>query len=249
MNPIIKGTNLMSAKFKIQISDPCIEKWASMQQQADGRFCSSCQKSVVDFTQFSDVDLQNWFASNKSTACGRFNPEQLDRLIMTKPVLNLRRFKPALFTASLLAFLVMSKIGDASSRAAAPFIQLDNNKTHIVNAEEKSSDGDVFVLRGKLVDGTDDSPIIGALVKVKNSKITATTGENGVYELRLNKAQFKDKVFLEIRYIGYESKEVKLNLNKTNTLIKMKMDSSILGGFGLVKEPTLMRKFFSIFRA
>jgi hypothetical protein len=56
---------------------------------ADKRFCSSCQKSVHDFSSYSDEQLIEFFSKKKqsSTICGRVRTEQLDRaLVFTKPV-------------------------------------------------------------------------------------------------------------------------------------------------------------------
>jgi hypothetical protein len=103
----------MPSKFKIQISNPRQEAWAVMQTDANGKFCGSCQKSVVDSTHFSDRDLYDWFIKKQGKSCGRLKPEQLDRLINVKENYALNRFKPSLIVASLLAFLSFPKFGDA----------------------------------------------------------------------------------------------------------------------------------------
>jgi hypothetical protein len=41
-----------------------------------GKFCSTCSKTVHDFTNFSDAELINNFESNKNI-CGRFREDQL----------------------------------------------------------------------------------------------------------------------------------------------------------------------------
>jgi hypothetical protein len=61
----------MPSKFKIQISNPCHEEWEGMQSLADGKFCHSCQKSVIDFTYFTDSELKRWFNENRGNSCGR----------------------------------------------------------------------------------------------------------------------------------------------------------------------------------
>ncbi|MBS1781275.1 MAG: hypothetical protein JST70_18255 [Bacteroidetes bacterium] len=45
-----------------------------------GRFCNSCQKTVIDFTGFTDAQLHAFFSSSKcSNVCGRFYDDQLSR--------------------------------------------------------------------------------------------------------------------------------------------------------------------------
>jgi len=54
----------MPSKFKIQISNPCHEEWAGMEADSNRKFCTSCQKSVTDFTHFTDAELKQWFNQN-----------------------------------------------------------------------------------------------------------------------------------------------------------------------------------------
>jgi hypothetical protein len=64
--------------MKIYIPEPCHENWSAMTPNEKGRFCGSCQKTVVDFTNFTTYDIQNYFAKHYGQkVCGRFNNEQL----------------------------------------------------------------------------------------------------------------------------------------------------------------------------
>ncbi|MFD2932953.1 hypothetical protein [Spirosoma flavum] len=63
----------------IQIPQPCHERWADMQPTEQGRFCASCQKTVVDYTLLSDQELVRLLRKASETSCGRFRNEQLDR--------------------------------------------------------------------------------------------------------------------------------------------------------------------------
>jgi len=46
-----------------------------------GRFCDHCQKTVIDFTTWSDGALYSFFSKNNGHICGRFLGSQLDRPI------------------------------------------------------------------------------------------------------------------------------------------------------------------------
>ena len=39
------------------IPSPCTESWDCMTSTKEGRFCQSCEKTVVDFTRMSDAEL------------------------------------------------------------------------------------------------------------------------------------------------------------------------------------------------
>jgi len=66
-------------KIILSIHEPCHQDWDAMTETAKGRFCSSCSKTVVDFTLLSDAQLVNYFLehANEKT-CGRLLTDQLD---------------------------------------------------------------------------------------------------------------------------------------------------------------------------
>ncbi len=77
--------------MKIMIPQPCSKTWENMTPNEQGRFCDSCQKTVVDFTLFSTTDIQNYFSKHYGQkVCGRFKNEQLATINIEIPsaVLN-----------------------------------------------------------------------------------------------------------------------------------------------------------------
>lgn len=73
-----------------------------------GRFCVSCQKSVIDFSRMNDRELIAFFNRPAGSMCGRFLPAQLDRAIEAPPkkIPWTRYF----FAVALPAFLVSCKL-------------------------------------------------------------------------------------------------------------------------------------------
>jgi len=67
--------------MKISIPQPCHENWQQMTPNEQGRFCASCQKTVVDFTDWTDKAIFDFFTLQKGKTCGRFNRTQIDRVI------------------------------------------------------------------------------------------------------------------------------------------------------------------------
>ncbi|MES2478897.1 MAG: hypothetical protein V4561_07410 [Bacteroidota bacterium] len=66
--------------FVLNIPEPCHQNWDDMTPEKKGRFCGSCQKIVVDFTQMSDEQVKHYLldSRNKNT-CGRFLASQIGR--------------------------------------------------------------------------------------------------------------------------------------------------------------------------
>jgi hypothetical protein len=48
----------METKYKINISEPCLEDWDKMAPNDNGRFCESCSKNVVDFRNMLPDEIQ-----------------------------------------------------------------------------------------------------------------------------------------------------------------------------------------------
>lgn len=65
-------------KLQLTIPEPCHEDWNKMTPAEKGRFCSSCQKDVYDFTKSTDLQIIETYNKTNSI-CGRFLPSQLDR--------------------------------------------------------------------------------------------------------------------------------------------------------------------------
>ncbi|MGC4039291.1 MAG: hypothetical protein QM710_00425 [Flavobacterium sp.] len=64
---------------KIVIPNPCNENWNSMKPNEKGRFCMSCNKTVVDFTKMKNPEIQKYFVENSSEKiCGHFKFTQVE---------------------------------------------------------------------------------------------------------------------------------------------------------------------------
>ncbi|MEN2399659.1 hypothetical protein GKZ90_0007715 [Flavobacterium sp. MC2016-06] len=76
----------MDKNHKITIPKPCHEDWDKMNPKDNGRFCLSCTKTVIDFTQMLPEEIQHYFISNQNKSiCGRFKNTQLDEIIIQIP--------------------------------------------------------------------------------------------------------------------------------------------------------------------
>lgn len=105
----------MSKKLQLHIPTPCHENWDAMTPVEQGRFCGSCQKKVVDFSEMSDQQLVAFFKKpSTGSVCGRFMNDQLERDIALpkKRIPWLRYF----FTITIPAFLLSMKASAQADR-------------------------------------------------------------------------------------------------------------------------------------
>ena len=55
----------MKTNYSLAIPKPCHEDWSKMTPNAKGRFCKSCVKTVVDFTEMDVDEIQDYIHKNK----------------------------------------------------------------------------------------------------------------------------------------------------------------------------------------
>lgn len=98
----------MAKKIQLSIPKPCHESWDAMTPVEKGKFCGSCQKQVVDFSNMSDRQVAEFFKKpSTGSVCGRFMTDQLERDIEI-PKKRIPWFK-YFFQFALPAFLFSMK--------------------------------------------------------------------------------------------------------------------------------------------
>ena len=134
---------------KITIPKPCNENWNSMSPNKNGRFCNSCNKTVIDFTKMNNPEIQKYFIENSSQEriCGHFKLNQIEsgesiKYDKLRTRFNRIKIKPiktiALFSLSLV-FTLTSCIGKAAVDGEPRVINNDTlNESDINNKVEKN---------------------------------------------------------------------------------------------------------------
>ena len=84
----------MTAFFKLTIPKPCHNNWEEMLPNEKGRYCLDCSKTVIDFTNFTDEAIKEYFTINQQSTCGRFYKKQLDRITIRIPGYVLQKKLP-----------------------------------------------------------------------------------------------------------------------------------------------------------
>lgn len=63
------------------------------------------------------------------------------------------------------------------------------------------SQTDSVIIRGIVISGDTKSPLVGAVIKVENTSLGTISDSTGNFKLKI---LFTEKVYLEVRYIGYD---------------------------------------------
>lgn len=96
----------------IHIPNPCSEKWETMSPQEKGRFCSVCNKCVIDFTQKQPNEIRQMIDEKKDEEiCGRFYNHQLNTDNKSEKVrTQFFKYIPVHFQNSRIVLTVLSII-------------------------------------------------------------------------------------------------------------------------------------------
>lgn len=218
----------MANFLNIHVNNPCTEDWDNMNEQDYGRFCSTCSKTVIDFTSWSDEQLLNFFKDNTNHICGRFHTDQVDRNIPlpAKKYSFLKYF----FQISIPALLFGLKTGAQDIVNKKPAIHFCDKKSKPLTIEG-------------IVLNTEGIPIPAASVMIEGTNRGVAADSNGIFRIALG----SNDRSLQISSVGYETKlvsvtgsnmEVRLNtVTIENILIKSaytkrKYCTAVMGAIG-----------------
>ncbi|MEK7255396.1 MAG: carboxypeptidase-like regulatory domain-containing protein, partial [Bacteroidota bacterium] len=220
---------MKSKSIHLDIQSPCHESWQAMQPVSDGRFCQSCQKTVLDFSGMSDREVASFFQNHQGSACGKFRPDQLRRpLRMEQPArcgFGLRAL--SLLVPGLLAgSLVRGQTADTAEIKAKRAIVHQQVTLGMVVREtpEKTSQNQQWKLKGMVTDEVTGEPLIFANIQVKGTKYGTSTDLDGTFEISI----WTRPATLIVSYVGYETKEILVNGNEEKLTVSLKTDNQAM---------------------
>ncbi len=183
MHPLKKPT-AMQPSFKLQVQTPCHENWQAMTETEKGRFCKSCAKEVVDFTQMTDEELLRFFTNKKEgNTCGRLYQDQLERpLVSLAPARNRPKWS---WNIAAMLFVLLFKTHPSKAQAPAAAITQQvagNNDPLAPIGQPATGTQQTFTLTGSVKDNNGE-PVAGVSVSIIGKKMGTLTDTNGAYQL------------------------------------------------------------------
>lgn len=219
--------------IKITIPKPCHENWETMSPADKGRFCSACQKTVLDFTNAPDRLILQTLQS-QTNACGRFRPDQLNRDLISQ------KSKPKLWGGALATLLTLLSLGadEIQAQEKPRTDQTDARKNQHKMGETAAV---VAVSVSGMVQDRSGLPIPTASVTNLRTSQSTTTDFDGKFTI-----DAKPTDTLEISFLGYKSLKQALTATNPNQILTLKMHEEYLGGVIVtgkpVEQPNLIRR-------
>lgn len=161
-------------KKPFTIPAPCSEDWDKMKIGIDSRFCESCHKNVIDFTQKSREEIVEYLLTNyHKKVCGHIYPSQLDfnysEFVITINTISKKTKNTNLpfYLLSLGAMLLISNQTEAQT--TLPSTQQNISQTDSTKKCSKTiEDSEVYI--GKVAD-----------LQIRG-EVVVTTGEIALFD-------------------------------------------------------------------
>ena len=167
-----------------------------MTPTSEGRFCAHCQKNVIDFTNWSDTALYNFFSKNTERVCGTFTYEQLNHPINIPYQPHSRLYR---ITIALGLTLIFSQTPNLLAQNRPPKIE----QTPLLK-QAKPNNNQLGSLSGIVLDDKKE-PLPSAIVEVFQNGVLkggAATDVDGNYIVRPLEPGIYNILVL---YAGYDS--------------------------------------------
>lgn len=241
----------MPKQIYVHIPKPCHEKWEEMTPNAQGAFCHSCKKNVIDFTNKTENEIYHTLTQANGEVCGRLTRFQLQQPMRKTEVnngfLNWRAMAAAL--AALFSFSKPAMAGDTepapktATVAKADTVEMLHVLSDTLPVEEpvaefrvqKKSDCAATKITGRVIDALTKEPVEGARINVDGGSY-ALTDSNGYFALDTLSAGLNDT--LTVSGLWYQTKQFALADFNLNQPVQLLLDERtlILGGAMVVVE-------------
>lgn len=218
----------------IDIPNPCKEDWEKMTIADNGKYCSSCKKTVVNFTEMSDSEIVAYFSEYKNI-CGRFKKNQLNRNLnheLEKSIPTGKVVWNYLMIIGFSGFVILpnsdikSQNIETDRRIALYRIEKDSLKETPITS----------YLQGIILDSITKEPIYGCSINIVGHRAATSTDSSGFFKLaianNLKSLHFK----IQLNMVAYESIIVEGNdlINLFNKTFLMKPNEDELSGDVLI---------------
>ncbi|MVO09686.1 hypothetical protein GOQ30_10995 [Flavobacterium sp. TP390] len=222
----------MYQKTTLSIKTPCSEKFDNFLQTKKGGFCTTCQKEVIDFRNWNDEAIANYFKNTTHKTCGLFAEDQLK--IYSHSNFQKIQHKKTSLNVGIASFSLLSLLAVGTATA-----QTKENPEIVQtpNQQKENPQTEGIIVTGIVSDEL--GPLAGANVALKNSNIGVTTNFNG--EFTFPKPLKKGDILI-VTYVGFEYHEVVV-LKETNSIF-LKMNN-LCDTITMIGEVTVAKEYHS----
>jgi len=230
----------MKKSIQITIPEPCHKDWNQMTPTQKGKFCNSCAKEVIDFTNTSDEKLVKLVHAGASI-CGRFKATQLNRELTLE---RKSKYSIANHAASLLLPLAIWSTTEISAQNKPPEVKTYSSLgigSQQIQGEIKATSApkaSVIKISG-VVTNKSGHPMPGVRVFIDGTSNETHTDFDGNYSLEVSVGQF-----VVFRYVDFVDAKHLIHQHTTNIAVELqeiptrKSQEVIMGKIAIPRDST-----------
>ena len=233
--------------FKLQVPNPCSEKWNKMQTIPNGKHCESCDKNLVDLRSLNNQQIYD-LVNVDSELCGLLSESQLQSEFNFQEEYSFSKLGLVVSFASLIAFV--NPVKSQETTGATVIKPLTNLPSKLIISEKINNvESDTVLIKGKVIDVHTNEPLPFVKVFMKsNKRIGANSDFDGKFTLLIPRVEFENPVVLLCQYLGYTNIEMVITEESNSLVFKLDENIGILGDIIVIEKPTRTQKFFDFFR-
>lgn len=182
---------VMEPFFHIDL--PCHENWDAMALVRDGRFCGSCTKRVIDFTQLTDAEMLETIRNAGGNCCGRFTSAQVGRPMGADSPQRVPFRMPLFTAAAFTSFLLVQALPEAHAQ------QQHTGNITVCQAKDTAAPANVSQTEGPYIMGKiapyrvlagvivneQGKPLRGIAIHVEGQRAPASSDGSGHFYVQL----------------------------------------------------------------
>jgi hypothetical protein len=207
-----------------------------------GRFCQSCAKQVVDFSEMSDQQIHNYISNATARLCGRFAEDQLQR-----PLQPVKQEKKKIWwvAAMMPLMMVFGKVAAQKKKQQQPApiaivkqeaIMGDTIIPSLIRPQRIMVIKTAIQIKGKVMNEKGE-PVPFATFRVFNQPLTAIADSTGNFIIKLHNDA--DSIEIEASAVGFENTRIRVN-NKEKKDVRLvlketekKLPDVVVTGYGI----------------
>ncbi len=239
--------------INISVESPCGQNWGAMLPADSGRHCDSCNKTVTDFSNFTDKELIAFLQKAKGEVCGRLNEYQVERPLYLPATNNNSFLSKALVGTALIAGIVATANGQDTHKviapvqvpvptppSVAPINDTTTAKNDIVSPvivttapPQIVKDSSKKLIHGKVIDAKTKEPLADTYVEVIGSPNYVQTDANGMYQIYVPDSMCNKEIQIEFYRWAHKIVEKTVQSGKhsinMNVAMEYKEERKIMG--------------------
>lgn len=231
----------------LKIDKPCKESLDRMNDVDGGKFCSTCSKKVLDFSQFQGSEIKKIFHKNKGERiCGILSKNHLHKAIsenISSPEIPLKRIRSfTKITAGLaLTASIINLYPAQSAKPHTPEVSITTNTVKKQKVKEPHKDDGNTIIRGKVINKNTGKLVADVTVKlITFQKVyKGITDKDGFYSLEIPNTAIREENLIEFKPFT-ETLSTELVTFKKEEILKKNIthlsENTIYAEYGEVSE-------------